>query len=166
VDLVTLRTTWEHATMLDVRRNAALGIGGGITRGRHRIAKPIIAAVNGLAVGGGFELALSMVPNERESLRQMSQQSLKEVKDFSAPDIVGVLSPVQTISPTVRGNFDCADGREPIAAIPLAKDRRLAPNGGVIANSKGTLDELGDTAQGPKVGGKTIRSSPLEHHLE
>ena len=38
--------------------------------------------------------------------------------------------------------------------------------GGVIANSKGTLDELGDAAQCPKVGGKTVRSSPLEHHLE
>jgi len=70
---------------------------------------------------------LSAVPNERESLRQMSQQSLKEVKNFSAPDIVSVLSPVQTISSTVRGNRDCADGRESIAAIPLAKDRRLAP---------------------------------------
>lgn len=41
------------------RRVLDHGFAGGITRGLHRTRKPIIAALHGLVVGGGIELALA-----------------------------------------------------------------------------------------------------------
>jgi enoyl-CoA hydratase/carnithine racemase len=41
-----------------VRENVKTGIGG-LTRGLHRIYKPVIAAVNGWALAGGLETALA-----------------------------------------------------------------------------------------------------------
>jgi enoyl-CoA hydratase/carnithine racemase len=55
--------TWVPANYVDatparVREIVELGLGG-LTRGLHRIAKPVIAAVNGWALAAGLELALA-----------------------------------------------------------------------------------------------------------
>ncbi|GAB5469069.1 MAG: enoyl-CoA hydratase/isomerase family protein [Rhodospirillales bacterium] len=57
-DLKSYMTRWPGATPEQVRANVADGLGG-LTRGLHRIAKPVIAAVNGWALAGGFETALA-----------------------------------------------------------------------------------------------------------
>jgi enoyl-CoA hydratase/carnithine racemase len=58
-DLKTYIPPWmEDATARKVRDNVATGIGG-LTRGLHRIYKPVIAAVNGWALAGGLETALA-----------------------------------------------------------------------------------------------------------
>ena len=48
----------EAARPHDIREIVELGLNG-FTRGMHRIAKPIIAAVNGWALAGGLETALA-----------------------------------------------------------------------------------------------------------
>src|SRR5690606_40563905 len=58
-DLKTHLPYWvEHADALLPRNKIRDGLGG-ITRGLHRIYKPIIAAVNGWALAGGLENALA-----------------------------------------------------------------------------------------------------------
>ncbi|MBI5445626.1 MAG: enoyl-CoA hydratase/isomerase family protein, partial [Deltaproteobacteria bacterium] len=42
---------WQHPTSTDGPHRRLLGVGGGLTRGRHRIAKPILCAVGGPALG-------------------------------------------------------------------------------------------------------------------
>lgn len=59
-DLKTFIPPWMDppATPERVRENVKTGLGG-LTRGLHRIYKPVIAAVNGWALAGGLETALA-----------------------------------------------------------------------------------------------------------
>ncbi|HVS42637.1 MAG TPA: enoyl-CoA hydratase/isomerase family protein [Candidatus Dormibacteraeota bacterium] len=57
-DLKSYMPRWIGAGYREVRDNVATGLGG-LTRGLHRITKPVIAAVNGWALAGGLETALA-----------------------------------------------------------------------------------------------------------
>jgi enoyl-CoA hydratase/carnithine racemase len=58
-DLKTFIPEWiENASANRVRENVKTGLGG-LTRGLHRIYKPVIGAINGWALAGGLETALA-----------------------------------------------------------------------------------------------------------
>src|SRR4051794_21700330 len=58
-DLKTFIPEWiQNASAHRVRENVKTGLGG-LTRGLHRIYKPVIGAINGWALAGGLETALA-----------------------------------------------------------------------------------------------------------
>ncbi len=133
-DLKTFIPRWEHANMLDARRNVARGIGGGITRGQHRITKPIIAAVNGHAIGGGFELALACdirIASERAKFGVFEVRQGLHQGDGGLVRLVAISGVAVALELTLTGREISAD-----EALRLGLVSKVVPAGELLTTAE------------------------------
>lgn len=133
-DLKTFIPKWEHATMLDIRNNVATGIGGGITRGQHKITKPIIAAVNGYAIGGGFELALASdirIASERAKFGVFEVRYGLHQGDGGLVRLVGIAGVATALDLTLTGREVSAE-----EAFRLGLVNKVVPHERLIPTSE------------------------------
>jgi enoyl-CoA hydratase/carnithine racemase len=83
---------YVNATPARVREIVDLGLGG-LTRGMHRIYKPVIAAINGWALAAGLELALACdlrVASERAMLGSFEARRGFHHGDGGIPRLVDI----------------------------------------------------------------------------
>src|SRR5258708_18591247 len=101
--------------MVDVRHNVGTGLGG-ITRGLHRIYKPIIGAINGWALAGGFELALACGIRIASSAARFGSFEIHHGFhhwDGGIVRLVASLGLARTLELVLSGREMCADEAHP-----------------------------------------------------
>jgi enoyl-CoA hydratase len=133
-DLKTFIPKWEGATMLDVRANVATGIAGGITRGQHRITKPVIAAINGFAIGGGFELALACdirIASERAKFGVFEVRYGLHQGDGGLVRLVAIAGMATALELTLTGREVSAE-----EALRLGLVSRVVPHDDLLATAE------------------------------
>lgn len=137
-DLNTWLPKWEGANMLDIRKNIGRGFGGGITRGQHRIYKPIIAAVNGVAVGGGLEIALACdfrVASESARFASFETRRGLHQGDGGIVRIVAIAGLAVALDLALTGRMISADEAYRLGLVNrVVPDDQLLPAAKEIAN--------------------------------
>ncbi|MDF1553995.1 MAG: enoyl-CoA hydratase/isomerase family protein [Deferrisomatales bacterium] len=144
-DLNTWLPKWEHANAMDLRKNLGRGFGGGITRGQHRIYKPIIAAVNGPAIGGGFEIALAC--DFRIAARSAQFASFEVRRGLHQGDggivrIVAIAGLAVALDLALTGRMVSAD-----EALRLGLVNRVVPDDELLASAEELAHQILENSQ-------------------
>jgi enoyl-CoA hydratase/carnithine racemase len=117
-DLRTHVPEWANVGPSLGREKLSDGFAGGITRGLHRIYKPIIAACNGWVLGGGLELAMACdirIASER------AQFGSFELRRGMHPADGGIVRLVNTCGVGIALEME-------ITGEPISAQRALAAN--------------------------------------
>jgi enoyl-CoA hydratase/carnithine racemase len=120
-DLADYIPNWLQARMVDVRHNVGTGLGG-ITRGLHRIYKPIIGAINGWALAGGFELALACDIRIASSTARFGSFEIHHGfhhGDGGIVRLVASLGLARTLELVLSGREMCADEAHRLGLVAL-----------------------------------------------
>jgi enoyl-CoA hydratase len=147
-DLDTWLPKWEHANAMDLRKNLGRGFGGGITRGQHRIYKPVIAAVNGPAIGGGFEIALACDFRIAAQSAQSAQFASFEVRrglhqgDGGIVRIVAIAGLAVALDLALTGRMLSAD-----EALRLGLVNRVVPDDELLSSAEELANQLLENSQ-------------------
>lgn len=134
----------------------------------RRMEKPVVAAINGIAAGGGFSLALACdfrVMGQSTLLRQAytsSGLSIDGGGSYSLPRLVGLARAMEIMS------FD-----QPIPsaqALEWGLVTKVVPDGSVLSEARAMLSHLGKTALHSFAWSKRLMiesfNNPLETQLE
>ncbi|HEY3475173.1 MAG TPA: enoyl-CoA hydratase-related protein [Anaerolineales bacterium] len=130
----------------------------------HRMKKPVVAAINGIAAGGGFSLALACdfrVMAESAVLRQAytsSGLSIDGGGSFALPRLVGLARAMEIMA------FD-----QPISsarALDWGLITRVVPDENVLPEALGMLEQLGRTSMQSFAWSKKLITDSFNHTLE
>jgi 2-(1,2-epoxy-1,2-dihydrophenyl)acetyl-CoA isomerase len=130
----------------------------------HRMPKPVVAAINGIAAGGGFSLALACdfrVMSQSTILRQAytsSGLSIDGGGSFALPRLVGLARAMEIMA------FD-----KPISstqALEWGLVTKAVPNEEVLSAALAMLDQLTKTALHSFAWSKRLMTDSLNNTLE
>jgi enoyl-CoA hydratase/carnithine racemase len=112
---------------------------GGLTELRG-LRKPVIAAVNGLALGGGFELALAA---DLMVVAEQAEFALPEVRLGLVPDSGGVLRLPRRLPPAVATEMLLTGRRMPAAeALRWGLANRVVPAARLVEEAMGLARDI------------------------
>lgn len=138
-DLKTHVPLWTQADALLPRRKIHDGLGG-ITRGLHRVYKPVVAAVNGWALAGGFELALAAdirIASDRARFGSFEVRRGFHHADGGIVRMVNIVGTGLALEMLLTGNPIDADRAERVGLVS-----RVVPHDELIPAVEATLADI------------------------